>query len=175
MKKFTDLDYDTQKSIISSDKNLMEKLDRYIQDVEIDYVGDKLRCFERGSVEYNVWYWEPSYMKVLDANLFIDGVEKSGNDYGLSEKCERLLNQCKKLQDTNLLGYMVNKLCDLYFKEEIKAMLDWVVDCSMELDRGNTGEKSEDYLDGFIDNCMYDYLWDEEEEILYKPCSKVAA
>lgn len=174
MKKFIELDYDKQKEIIEKDQELREKLERYISESEMEYLQKKISCFKRGSIDYSYGPWEMSWMSVLDDNLFIKGVEESDSTFGLGEKTQKLLNQCKNLRGTNLYHYMVGKLCEMYFEEEFQAILNYVEDCGQELYHGEIGEKCGNYLDCFIDNYLSDYLYDEDEETLYEPFGEIA-
>ncbi|MDD5862613.1 MAG: hypothetical protein PUD15_08705 [Prevotella sp.] len=160
--------------MVDGSKKLCDILDGIIQDSEMDYINDKLMCFCDGAVAYSIAFFERSWMMVRDADLFVEGVRNSCDNYGLSEKSENLLKYTEKLKGTNLFNSYANKLCNLYFKEEIKTTLDWVEGCSKELYAETVGEKSSQYIEELQFNQFGDYLWDEDAETFYIP-QKVSA
>lgn len=174
MKKFSDMEIDEVINMIDDSKELRDMLDQYIQETEDDWLNELLSCFDRGAVDYSIGFFDHNYFTVKDNDLFLEGVRKSHDDYGLTVKGEKLLNRCEKLQGTNLFGYWCEKLAEQYYKDELESMVDYVEDASYELYNGSVGEKSRNYVECFIDNVIGDYLWDKERETFYKPC-KVSA
>ena len=169
MKKFSDMEIDEVINVINDSKELRDMLDQYIQKTEDDWLYDLLRCFDRGAVHYSIGFFDRNYFTVKDNDLFLEGVRKSHDDYGLTVKGEKLLNRCEKLQGTNLFGYWCEKLAEQYYKDELKSMVDYVEDASYELYCGSVGEKSRKYVECFVDNVIGDYLYDEESKTYYKP------
>lgn len=169
MKKFNEMEIEEVISIINDSKELRDMLDQYIQETEMDWLDDLLRSFDRGAVDYSIGFFDQNYFIVKDNDLFLEGVCKSHDNYGLTVKGEKLLNRCEKLQGTNLFGYWCEKLAEQYYKDELKSMVDYVEDASYELYKGSVGEKSREYVECFVDNIIGDYLWDEESETFYKP------
>lgn len=174
MMKFSDMEIDEVINVINDSKELRDMLDQYIQETEYDWLDELLRCFDRGAVDYSIGFFDRNYFTVKDSDLFLKGVRKSHDNYGLTVNGEKLLNRCEKLQGTNRFGYWCEKLAEQYYKDELKSMVDYVEDASYELYKGSVGEKSMNYVECFIDNVVGDYLWDEESETFYKPC-KVSA
>jgi len=157
-------------NVINDSKTLRNMLDRYIQETENDWLGDLLRCFDPQAVDHSIGFFNSNYFTVKDSDLLLDGVRESYKKYGLTTKAEKLLKRCEKLQDTNLFGYWCNQLAEMYYKDELKSMVDYVEDASYELYQGSVGEKSKEYVECFVDNIIGDYLWDEESGTFYKPC-----
>ena len=174
MKKFSDMEIDEVINVINDSETLRDMLDRYIQETESDWLGDLLRCFDPQAVDYSIGFFNSNYFTVKDSDLFLDGVRKSHEKYGLTTKAEKLLKRCEKLQGTNLFDYWCEKLAEQYYKDELKSMVDYVEDAAYELYKGSVGEKSMNYVECFIDNVIGNYLWDEECETFYKPCKVLA-
>lgn len=174
MKKFSDMEINEVIDVINDSKELRDMLDQYIQETEMDWLDELLRCFDRGAVDYSIGFFDRNYFTVKDSDLFLKEVRKSHDNYGLTVEGEKLLNRCEKLQGTNLFGYWCEKLAKQYYKDELESMVDYVEDASYELYCGSVGEKSREYLDCFVDNVIGDYLWDEECETFYKPCKITA-
>lgn len=171
MKKFSGMEIDEVINVINYSKKLRDMLDRYIQETESDWLGELLRCFDKRAIDYSIGFFNSNYFTVKDSDLFLDGVRKYHENYGLTTKAEKLLKRCEKLQDTNLFGYWCNQLAEMYYKDELKSMVDYVEDASFELYQGFVGEKSREYVDSFVDNIIGDYLCDEESGTFYKPYS----
>ena len=170
MKKFSDMKINDVINVINDSKELRNMLDEYIQETEIDWLGELLRCFDRRAIDYSICFFDSNYFTVKDSDLFLDGVRKSHEKYGLTTKAEKLLKRCEKLQGTNLFDYWCVQLAEMYYKDELKSMVDYVEDASFELYQGFVGEKSREYVDCFVDNIIGDYLCDEESGTFYKPC-----
>ena len=170
MKKFSDMKINDVINVINDSKELRNMLDEYIQETEIDWLGELLRCFDRRAIDYSIGFFDSNYFTVKDSDLFLDGVRKSHENYGLTIKAEKLLKRCEKLQGTNLFDYWCDQLAEMYYKDELKSMVDYVEDASFELYQGTVGEKSREYVDCFVDNIIGDYLCDEESGTFYKPC-----
>ena len=154
MKKISDMEIDEVINVINSSETLRDMLDRYIQETESDWLGDLLRCFDPQAVDYSIGFFDSNYFTVKDSNLFLDGVRKSHENYGLTTKAEKLLKRCEKLQGTNLFDYWCDQLAEMYYEDELKSMVDYVEDASYELYRGSVGEKSREYVDCFVDNII---------------------
>lgn len=170
MKKFSDMGIYEVINVINDSKELCYMLDRYIQESESDWLGELLCCFDRQAVDYSIGFFNDNYFTVKDSDLFLDGVRKSHEKYGLTTKAEKLLKRCEKLQGTNLFDYWCDQLAEMYYKDELKSMVDYVEDASYELYQGSVGEKSREYVECFVDNVIGNYLCDEESGTFYKPC-----
>lgn len=156
-------------NVINNSKKLRDMLDKYIQETEFEWFGDLLICFDQRAIDYSIGFFNNNHFTVKDSDLFLDGVRKSHENYGLTTKAEKLLKRCEKLQGTNLFGYWCNQLAEMYYKDEIKSIVNYVRKASYELFHGTVGEKSGEYVECFVDNIIGDYLWDEESETFYKP------
>lgn len=154
MKKFSDMEIDEVINVINDSKKLRNMLDLYIQESESDWLNDLLSCFDCQAVEYSIGFFNSNYFTVKDRDLFLDGIRKSHENYGLTTKAEKLLKRCEKLHGTNLFGYWCNQLAKMYYKDELKSMVDYVEDASYELYQGSVGEKSRKYVDCFVDNII---------------------
>ena len=168
MKKLGEMTNDEIIAIINKSKFLRDALDDYIQDCEMDYLTDKLGYIKKSLSDWSIGFYSPSYIKVKDYDLFIDGVFEHKDCFGLSEKCEKLANRCKKMRRTNLFEYYAEQLKDLFFEDEFQSIINWVEDCGYELYCGEVGEKSADYVECWSYS-YEDYLYDEEEDVIYTP------
>ena len=168
MKKFSDMEIDEVINVINASKTLRDMLDIYIQETESDWLGELLSCFNRQTVDYSIGFFNSNYFTVKDSDLFLDGVRKSHEKYGLTIKAEKLLKLCEKLQGTNLFDYWCDQLAEMYYEDELKSMVDYVEDASFELYQGTVCKKSREYVECFVDNIIGDYLWDEESGTFYK-------
>lgn len=168
MKKFSDMEIDEVIDVINDSEDLRDMLDRYIQETESDWLGELLRCFDQRAIDYSIGFFNSNYFTVKDSDLFLDGVRKSHENYGLTTKAEKLLKRCEKLHGANLFGYWCNRLAEMYYKDELKSMVDYVEDASYELYQGFVGEKSREYVECFVDNIIGDYLCDEESGTFYE-------
>ena len=168
MKKFSDMEIDEVSNVINDSKELCDMIDRYIQETESDWLGELLGCFDPQAIDYSIGFFNSNYFTVKDSDLFLDGVRKSHENYGLTTKAEKLLKRCEKLQGTNLFCYWCNQLAEQYYKDELKSMVDFVEDISYDLYRGFVDDNAKEYIDCFIDNVIGYYLWDEERETFYK-------
>lgn len=174
MKYLKDMGRKEALSVILSKQTLSDLLKNRIISGEIDFfMDDKLRCFEHGSTDYEIGIFNLNYMYVKDDWKFLEGVKKSVKSYGGSEKLEKLLAQCEKLYGTNLFSYMVNNLCDLYFNEEIKPIVDYVEKCDMAIYNKDVDcELLDDYLDIMIEDYGEDYYIEDGE--VFKVATKIA-
>lgn len=169
MKKFSDMEIDDVINVINDSKTLRDMLDRYIQETEGDWLGELLSCFDRQAIDSSIGFFDSNYFTVKDSDLFLDGVRKYHENYGLTTNAEKLFKRCEKLQGTNLFDYWCNQLAEMYYKDELKSMVDYVEDASYELYQGYVGKKSREYIEYFVDNIIGDYLCDEESETFHKP------
>lgn len=150
--------HDALVAILDS-KKLSERFEDWIHTCEMDdYIGDKLREFTPRAAEWSVGTYSPSYISVRDSRLFIDCVQNSISFYGGSNRLEKLAKQCDKLRDSNLFDYMVEKLCEVYFDDEIQPTIDYVEDCGYAIYCKDADDaKLADALDCFLANFGDDY------------------
>ncbi len=169
MKKFSDMEIDEVINVINDSKRLRNMLRKYIAESESVWMGELLRCFDQRAVDYSIGFFDNNYFTVKDSDLFLDGVRKTNKYYLLNPKTEKLLKRCEKLQGTNLFDYWCNQLAEMYYKDKLKSIVDYVEDVYIELYEGSVGEKSREYVECFADNIIGDYLWDEKSKTFYKP------
>lgn len=84
MMKFSDMEIDEVINVINDSKELRDMLDQYIQETEYDWLDELLRCFDRGAVDYSIGFFDRNYFTVKDSDLFLKGVRKSHDNYGLT-------------------------------------------------------------------------------------------
>lgn len=164
-------------SVILSKKKLSEMLYNRIYSSEMDCsLDDKLRCFERGTIEYEIGVYNRNYFRLTSEDYdtcddFLCGVEKSISFYDGTDKLKRLAGQCRKLMQSNLFCSKVKQLCELYYDEEIAPIAKFVEDCSSDIYNKNSESTnlldyvdlfSEDYGDAF-------YIEDGEVYEVAKP------
>lgn len=167
---FKDLSMNEFEQIVNRSKFLRDELDNSIQRWELDYISEKLWCIKPYLSDWNVGFWQPSYIKVRDYYGLFNGIKESVRRYGCSSRVEKKISHCEKLRDSdsNLFMYHCSLLKDMWYKDEIESIIDYVEDCGMELYYGKVGEKSRDSLDLFFDDYI-DYLYDDDRDTIYKP------
>lgn len=168
MKTINDFTFEQQKQLVFANKDLKDKFEYYLQECEMDYLSDKLQCVKNSLSDWCIEFWGHLSMDVKDYYSFCLGVEKSGESYGLSEKCEKLLSKCFKLHlaKSNLFEYYAEKLKGLFLEDEFKPTIDWVEKIGMALYCGNTPDDDIDpTFECFIENgYLNDYLFEDEDE-----------
>lgn len=120
------------KKVLNSDK-LRQEFDDVIMSNEMDYIEEKLRCFESGCIDYSIGMYAPNYFKIKKAKDFLCGVQKSISNFGASQKLESLCKLCEGLECSNLFEYHIQKLCDLYYEEQLKANIDYAEELSFAI------------------------------------------
>ena len=164
MRRLSELSEKEILPIILNNQTLNRKFSEYIQESELDcYISEKLDCFSKG-VDYSIGYYSHNYFAITDEWDFMEGISKSIRYYGGSTKLEKLYQQCKNLYGTNLYSYKLQQLCDLYFQEEIKSVLDYVEDLSYKIYCKDEDADYSCYLEIFIDR-LDDYFIDEDGNI----------
>ena len=120
---------------VLNSKELSEKFNDCIYDVQMDYVNEKLECFSYYAVDYSIGVYNPNYFRVKDADEFLIDVFKSIRNFGSSEELEKLCNLCKKLQErgSNLYKHHVYKLAEMYFKQELEQNVKYAEDLSFAI------------------------------------------
>ena len=168
MKKFTEMNLQEIEQIVNRSKELRDQLESYIQECEMDFISDKLFPVKNSLSDWSIGFWDQNYINVKDYHDFVAGVRSSVKSFGCSDRLEKLLSQCEKLEGTNLFFHQVRLLKTMWLEDEIQSICKYVEDAGFELYLGKVGEKSRDYLEGFI--MIYEnYLYDEETETIYKP------
>ena len=138
------------------------------------WISEKLSCVKDSLANWSVGFYNQNFLRVRDYEGFVDGVEKSIEMYGASDKLQKKFNQVQKLLHTNLFAHTAEQLKELWLKEELQSICDYVESASSELYHGAVGEKSKDYLECFFD-AYQDYLYDEKTQTFYKPTKLASA
>ena len=167
MKTINDFTFEQQKQIVSSDAELNRLFAGYVEDSEMSYIMDKLECVKDSLSIYEISPWSYSYYKVKEGHeiSFVDSVDDCNDCFGLSTKCEKILNHCKALKYTNLFRFYFNQLVETFWDEEIQYTLNWVSENAYNLD----DEKAylDDIFECFIENGYldeYGFETDDDDE-----------
>lgn len=174
MKKFSDMTTGEVIDVINQSKELLDMLEEAVQECEMNYISDKLGCFERGSIEYSIGFYNDNYFNVKDNDLFVEGVRETCKHFGLTTDTEKMLNMVEKLRGTNLYDYWCERLAEKYEETELESVVKMVEDIGYDLSCGKVSEYAADYVDIFVMNDIGDYLWDKDTKTFYKPV-KVSA
>ena len=169
MKKFNELSREEFCNIVKNSEELCEELFRHISDAEMYFIGEKLSTIDKGLRNWSVGSCNNNFLLVGDASAFLEGVKDSIESYGGSDKLKKAVNHCTKLENTNLFEFQVKKLSELYLKEELQPICDYIDDCYEETHGyGEFGKLIGDYLDIFLDY-VGEYLYDEGNKCYYVP------
>ena len=166
--KFKDLDNKVLKELVVNDEHLRQKFDNFIQECELDYLGDKIACVSDSLYNWSYGFFSTNYMIVRDYCEFVDGVKKCILHFGGSQHLTKLVEHCDKLRGTNLFEYFAKKMQAVFEQEELQDLCNYVEDVSYELYNKEIGEKCEDYFEAFSYN-IEEYLYNEEDKTYYKP------
>lgn len=166
--KFKDLDNALLKELVASDKKLRERFDTHIQESEMDYLNEKLDCVTSSLGNWSYGFYNRNYMKVEDYDKFVDGVMESIRCFGGSINLTKLVEHCDRLRGTNLFDYWAKQVKEVYEKEELQSICDYVEGASNELYCKEIGEHCESYFEEFT-WLIDDYLYDEENKTYYTP------
>lgn len=173
MKTINDFTFEQQKQIVANDNELLGKFEYFLQDNEMYWVSEKLDCIKKSLSNWEIGFYSPCFIRVKNWFDFVDGVEESCKNYGLSEKCEKLLNRCKNLRYSNLFEYYAEKLKDLYLDEELKAPLEWIENQLSKV-RDTIPAELDDSFDCWLENGILDGYGfeqddDSDEITIYEP------
>lgn len=182
MEKIINLGLEKFGELVAKNETLRTGLyDRIYDDEMWSYLQEKLDCFEGGCINYEFAPYCYSYMRLRkginkygenNAVLALYGIEKSAKTYGCSESLQKRINQCLKLNGTNLFEYHVENLLAQFFKEEIMYTVKWLEDMSYQLSCGKMPEDLLGYLECFQDDLgNYYYNEDTDEVFQWKKCS----
>lgn len=166
MKKLITLPDKEILSYVMSSKELRSKFEEYVSESEMNWIGEKTDCFRGGAADWSLGAYSYNYFDVKNYDKFVDGVSESIRCFGGTEQLEKRLNQCKHLWGTNLYEYMVGKLCEMYYEQELKPIIDWIEKVSMHIYNEEANDDLLDYLDCFADCYLDDiYLNDKNQMI----------
>lgn len=165
MKKLNTYTNEQILNFVFESEKLTSKFDNYIHDCEMDYISEKLNCFET-SIDYSIGVCNHNYLKIVDTYEFLNGVYKSIINFGCSNKLDKLYKQCEKLYNTNLFGYMCDKLALLYYRQEIKPCIDCLEKLSFSIYQKENNADLLDYIDCFAHCFLQNIYINNENEII---------
>lgn len=172
MKYLNELTTEQAVELIVNNQTLADKFYQRIYESEFDlYLDDKLDCFENGCIEYEIGVYCPCHFRIKRDDWgchydFLTGVEKCIRCFCSSERVEKLARQCRKLIHSNLFMCKVQKLCEMFYEDEIKPIVEFVEECSMAIHSKDTTDTNlYDYVDLFVENYGEDYFVEEDGRV----------
>lgn len=168
MKRLNEFTNSEVLSIILANKSLARMFEEYIYEGEMDYIQDKLNCFPRNCMDYCISTYDYNYMKVKDSSAYLDGVQKCVRCFGCTERLDSLMKHCYALKHSNLFDYMVSKLAEVFYQEEIKGTMDYLEECSYAIYCRDTKDYLIDCVECFVDcRCDNAYVNDDNKLIQF--------
>ena len=158
--------------VVSKNETLRRSFDDFVWEHELDYISDKLAVVKTALTTWEIGLCNPNFIRVKDYGLFVYYARECEKIFGLSEKAERCLALCEKLEDTNLFKYHAKRFAKMWFDEEIQDTVKWVENLSYDVSCGKNPENAYDYLECWKD--FVDYIFDEETEEVFEPMRKVS-
>lgn len=163
-------------SVVLGSKELRDLLFDYIYDSEMDYLGEKLGCFDHGAIDYSYSLSGYCYMNIMNTAEAVGGIEESRRAFGASSRVEKLLNHCLNLYGSNLFEYYAEKLVEAYHEDEMMASINYLSDMASAIHWGDIEEFEKlggaDFFDTFVENgYLDDYMVQRDKVFKY---SKVA-
>lgn len=161
-KEFSELTTAEQFEVVCSIKPLKENLGSYVFESEInDYVMDKIHGLR--NVDYCIATYEPSFLHLdsyatdYDRYDFLVSLSETVKHFGCSDRIESQITKCFKLAkcNSNLFAYEIDRLCEMYFEDDIKPSIDYVVDCSYAIYCGKYNENLDSVWECWLDNMDY--------------------
>lgn len=168
MKKLNSLPYKEILHYVMQSKRLREKFDQHISEQEMSWLEEKLNLFWKygRSADWSIGAYNQNYFKVKDASAFLYSVEDSMAAFGYSLKLYNMAEQCKKLRDTNLFAHQVEKLCNLYYEEELHPIVKQIEDCSYDIHCMNETERILDYVEIFAEKDLCDIYINSRNQLV---------
>ena len=168
MKFLKDMELNEALAVILSRSETSDILERMIHESEMNYINEKLSCFEYAAIDYQIGTYCYCYMSVKNDWLFLDGVRDSVKAFGGSKRLEACLHQCERLSGSNLFSYMVGRLCDIFFEDEIQPGITYVEDCGSAIyNKEDDSPLLLDAADLFLSNYGEDYYTDDGGEVFH--------
>ena len=158
--------------VVSKNETLRRSFDDYVWECELDYISEKLKVVKPALSNWEVGLCNPNFMHVKDYKSFIYYARECTKIYGLSDRGEKYLAQCEKLEGTNLFEYHAKQFAEIWFNDEIQDVVKYVEDLSYKVYCGKDTKESYDYLECWAENV--DYIYDEEDGSVYEPMRKVS-
>ena len=158
--------------VVSQNETLRRSFDDYVWECELDYITEKLAVMESALSTWEIGLNNPNYIRVKDYGTFIYCARECEKVYGLSDRCEKYLAHCEKLQYTNLFEHHAKQFAEMWFKDEIQDVVKYVEDLSYKVYCGKDAAEAFDYLETWAE-CV-DYIFDEDDETVWTPMKKVS-
>lgn len=124
MKKLSELSTKQLLSVIEANAKLQDKFYQLIEDSAMYWVDEKLDYIRDSLKDWSIGFYQCNFLKIADYVDFVNSIVEYKTNYGLSDKCGKLLSQCLKLQGSNLFEYFAEKLKELVLDEEFNTETD---------------------------------------------------
>ena len=168
MEYLNSYDRDKALAVVLGSQTLREKFENKVWEDESFWMDEKLSCFERGSIDYEYGLCCYSWIRVKSDWEALRGVEEAIRTFGADTKVERLAKQTRRLYESNLFPYMVEKLVQAWFESEILYAIKYVEDVGYAIymeDAAKVEELAGDSFDLFIENGYLDDYYEEDGAI----------
>lgn len=155
MKALNSLNENELLAKIYESKKLTDKLSNFITTTENEYLSDICNCLE--GCRYSIGFYNQNYITVTDSVLFLQSVGNIIDNFGASEKLEKIYNKAHKLFETNLFEYTIEQLSDemlSYFKD----MCDYVENVCYKIYCNEIHYDVMGYIESFT-NCYLDGMF----------------
>lgn len=168
MKKLIKL---SQKEIlhrIMESKRLREKFNSYIDDCEMNWLGEKVACFHkyRGAADWSLGAYNQSYLHVKDASAFLYAVEECIESYGCTENLRKQVEKCAKLRGCNLFEWNVTQMAQVFYEEELMHIEKHIEDCGYDIHCQNETDRLLDYVEMFSEHYLDDIYIDSQNRLV---------
>ena len=107
--------------VVSKNETLRRSFDDYVWECELDYITDKLEIVNPALSNWEIGLCNPNFIRVKDYGLFIYYARECEKCFGLSEKAEKCLAHCEKLESTNLFEHHQRNLQKCGLKKRFRV------------------------------------------------------
>lgn len=168
MKKLAKLSNAEILHYVMGSKRLREKFYRYISDTEMYWIGEKLDAFRtcRGSADWSIGPYSQNYLCVKDHRAFLYAVEEIIKSFSASDAVLRKVAMCNKLRGTNLFEYHVEKLCELFYEDDLKPVVEFMEKCSYDIHCLNESDDLLHYIECFAETFLGDIYINSNNELV---------
>lgn len=154
------------KRILDSDK-LRERFDLAVQESEMDYINEILRCFNARCAEWSIGPYNRNYFRCKDASEFVYQAREMADMYIASDKTLKVLDHAEKLRGTNLFEHYADKLADC-IESDLCEYAKGIEDLSYDIYCRKSTPVLLDFCEMFAEWGIDDVMIDEEDEKLYQ-------
>ena len=168
MKKLASLSNKEILEFVLTSSVLREKFDIYIYNCEMEYINEKLSCFNQ-SVDYILDIYSRNYFKVKNGNEedFLYSIEKSISMFEASEKLKALVQKCHDVSNSETFKSNIYELCELYYHEELEPIIKNIEACSTAIyNKDITSSIFEYYIECFADNYLNKIYANSENKLV---------